>query len=66
MATGVALSPESSAMYDSRPIPPDYARVDVTWTNSDFEEGYSFIGGTLGLRVLWIKSDIGLDMPTPA
>ena len=30
MATGVALPPESDAMYDNKLIPPDYARVDVT------------------------------------
>ena len=32
---GVALPPERGAMYDGKPIPPDYARVDVTWTNYD-------------------------------
>ena len=74
MATGVPLPPESGAMYDGKPIPPDYAWVDVTWTNKDFdkdeidiptEEGYRFIGATIGMRVLWNKSDIVLDMPTP-
>jgi hypothetical protein len=30
---GVALPPESRSMYDNKPIPPEYARVDVTWTN---------------------------------
>jgi len=62
-------------MYDGKPIPPDYARVNVTWTNKDFdkdeidiptEEGYRFIGATIGMRMLWNKSDIILDMPTPA
>ena len=61
-------------MYDGKPIPPDYAMVDVTWTNLDFdedeiniptEEGYRFIGATLSMRVLWNKSNIVLDMPTP-
>ena len=42
------------------------------WTNPDFEEdeidiptkvGYRFIGITIGMRVLWNKSDIVLDMP---
>ena len=58
VATGVALLPESSTMYDGKTIPLDYAWVDVTWTNSDFEEdeidipteeGYSFIGATIGM-----------------
>jgi hypothetical protein len=71
---GVAQSPDSSAMYDGKPIPPDYARVDVTWTNKYFDEdeiniatkeGYRFIISTIGMRVLWNKSDIVLDMPTP-
>ena len=66
---------KSGAMYDGKPIPHDYARVDVTWTNKDFdddeidipiEEGYRFIGATLGMRVLWNKSDIVLEMPTLA
>ena len=74
MATGVALLPESGAMYNSKPIPPDYAWVDVTWTNKDFDEdkidipiedGYRFISAIIGMRVLWNKSDIVLDMPTP-
>ena len=75
MATGVALLPESGALYGGKPISPDYARVDVTWTNSEFdedeidiptEEGYRFIGATLSMRVLWNKSNIVLDMPTLA
>ena len=58
MATGVALPPDSGAMYNGKPILPDYTRVDVTWTNKDFdedeidiptEEGYSFIGATIGM-----------------
>ena len=75
VATGVALPPDSGAMYDGKPMQPDYAQVDVTWTNKDFdedeiniptEEGYRFINATIGMRVLWNKSDIVLDMPTPA
>ena len=62
-------------MYDGKPILPDYARVDVMWTYPDFnedeiniptKEGYRFIGATISLRVLWNKSYIVLDMPTPA
>jgi hypothetical protein len=25
-------------MYNNRPIPPDYARVDMSWTHDDFED----------------------------
>ena len=47
----------------------------MTWTNPDFDEdeidiptkeGYRFIGATIGMRVLWNKSDIVLDMLMPA
>ena len=38
MAQGVALPPKSGAMYDDKPISPDYARVDMTWMNLDFDE----------------------------
>ena len=70
----MALPLKSGTMYDGKPILPNYATVDMTWTNPDFdedeidiptEEGYRFIGATLGMRVLWNKSDIVLDMPTP-
>ena len=72
---GVALLLESSTMYDNEPITPDYARVDMMWTNPDFdkdeidiptEEGYMFISATSGMCMLCNKSDIVLDMPTPA
>ena len=75
VAMGVALPPKSGTMYDGKPMPPDYAWVDVAWTNKDFdedeidiptEEGYRFIGATIGMRVLWNKSDIVLDMLTTA
>ena len=74
MATGVAHPPKSGAMYDGKPILPYYAQVNVTWTNKDFdedeidiptEEGYRFIGATIGMHMLWNKSDIVLDMSTP-
>ena len=35
VARGVALPPESGSMYNNKRISPDYARVDVTWTNYD-------------------------------
>jgi hypothetical protein len=72
VATRVALPPDSGAMYNGKPIPPDYARVNVMWTNKDFDEdeidiptkeGYRFIGATIGMHVLWNRSDIVLDMP---
>ena len=75
VAMGVALPPESGTMYGGKPIPPDYARVNVSWTNSDFDEdeidnptleGFRFIGGILSMEVLWNRSDIILDMLTPA
>jgi hypothetical protein len=72
---GVALPPESDALYGGKLIPPDYARVDVTWTNTEFdddeiniptEEGSRFISATLGMCVLWNKGDIVLEVPMPA
>jgi hypothetical protein len=74
VAQGVALPPNSGAMYGDKPIPPNYARVDVTWMNLDFDEDeidiptkevYRFISSTISMRVLWNKSNIILDMPTP-
>ena len=55
------------AIYNGKPIPPDYALVDVAWTHNDYEEdeldfltedGVRFIGGTIGSRMLWNKVDI--------
>ena len=75
VATGVALPPKSRALYDGKPIPPDYARVDVMWTNKEFdedkidiptEEGRRFIGATLGMRMQWNKGDTILEVLTPA
>ena len=72
---GVALLPESDALYGGKPIPPDYARVDVTWSNTEFdedeidiptEERSRFIGATLGICMLWNKGDIVLEVLTPA
>ena len=74
VATRVALSPESGVMCDGKPILSEYAWVDITWTNKEFDEdemdiptedGYRFIGATIGMRMLWNKSNIVLDMPTP-
>jgi hypothetical protein len=61
-------------MYNNRPIPPDYARVNVTWTHDDYEEeeidfpteeGDKYIRGIISSCVLWNKEDIILDMLMP-
>ena len=75
VATGVALPPESGVMYGSKPISFDYARVDMTWTNSDYDkdeinfpttEGFRYMRGIVGIQVLWNKRFIILDVPTLA
>jgi hypothetical protein len=38
VAQGVALPLESGAMYNGRPISPDYAKADVVWTSPNFEQ----------------------------
>jgi hypothetical protein len=74
VAMGQVLPPKSNAMYNNRLIPPNYARVEVTWTHDDFEEeeidfptkeGARNIRGILGYIVLWNKKDIVLDMMMP-
>jgi hypothetical protein len=61
VATGAALPPESGALYNNKPIPPDYAMVTVTWTHNDYEEeeidiptkeGERYNRGILGMTVL--------------
>jgi hypothetical protein len=56
------------------PIPPDYTRVNVTWTHKDYdeeeidfptEEGDRYIKGVLSSCVLWNKEDIILEMSMP-
>ena len=75
VAQGMVQPHNPKAMYNGKPIPPDYALVDVAWTHNDYEEdeldfptedGVRLIGGTIGSRVLWNKADILLEMPTPA
>jgi hypothetical protein len=34
----VALPPDDEARYHGKPIPPDYALVDMASTNNDFDE----------------------------
>jgi hypothetical protein len=69
----VALPPERGALYGGKPIPPYYAKVDVTWTNIEFdedeiniptEEGNRSIDASLSMPVLWNKGDIDLEVPT--
>jgi hypothetical protein len=38
VAMGQVLPLESGAMYNNRLIPPDYARVEVTWTHDDYDD----------------------------
>jgi len=75
VAQGTVQPHNPKAMCYGKPIPPDYALVDVAWTHNDYEEdeldfstkdGVRFIGGTIGSCVLWNKADILLEMPTPA
>ena len=49
---GVALPPESGAMYGGKPIPTDYAQVDVTWTNSDYDKDEINFPTTEGFRYM--------------
>jgi hypothetical protein len=37
VAQGVALLPKSDATYNGKPIPLDYALVDVAWVNPYYE-----------------------------
>jgi hypothetical protein len=48
-------------MYDNRPISLDYAKVEVTWTNSEFDDdeiniptpkGIMYLRGVIGCEVL--------------
>ena len=73
LAQGIAFPPESGAMYN-KPIPPDYALVDVSWTRNDFEDEETDIPSELGERdirailgaiVLWNKEDIILELMMP-
>ena len=51
VAMGVALPPESGAMYDVKPIPPDYAWVNMTTTNKDFDKDEIDIPTERGVQV---------------
>jgi hypothetical protein len=71
----MALPPNSGALYNGRPILAEYARVEVAWTNADFDQeeidipmndGGRLLGSTLGLVVLWNKADIVLEMRMPS
>jgi hypothetical protein len=75
VAQAMALPPDSDALYDGRPILAEYARVEVAWMNTDFDQeeidiptddGGRLLDSTLGSVVLWNKADIVLEMPTPS
>jgi hypothetical protein len=50
MATGVARPPGSRSMYGNKPIPLEYARVDVAWTNADHDDDELDIPTPHGLK----------------
>jgi hypothetical protein len=61
VARGVALPPKSGSMYNNKPISPDYDRVDVMWTNLEFDddeidiptlEGIRYLRGVISSKVL--------------
>ena len=71
----VVLLPDNITTYANKPTPADYAMVVVAWTNTEFNEdeldiptkdGIRFIGRSIVSCVLWKKSDILMEMPTPA
>jgi hypothetical protein len=75
VAKAMALPPDSDALYNGRPILAKYARVEVAWTNVDFDQeeidiptddGGRLLSSTLGSVVLWNKANIVLEMPTPS
>jgi hypothetical protein len=75
VAHATVQPPNPKARYHGRPIPPEYAVVEVMWTHDhhdddelDFpnEEGDMTLGRVLGTRVLWNKANIVLDMLKPA
>jgi hypothetical protein len=58
---GEIKSPNPEARYHGKPIPPEYALVDVAWIANNFDsdeldyptkEGATTISGALGSRVL--------------
>jgi hypothetical protein len=50
VATGVARTPGSGSMYGNKSIPPEYARVDVAWTNPDRDDDELDIPTPHGLK----------------
>jgi len=74
VAQGEVQPPDPEARYKGKPIPPEYALLDVVWTDDMFDndeldyptEGGTTIGNALGCRVLWNKADIVLEMRKPA
>jgi hypothetical protein len=75
MAQGMVQPPNPEARYHGRPVPPEYALVEVGWTDDchdedelDFpnEDGDTTLGQALGTLVLWNKADIVFYTPKPA
>jgi hypothetical protein len=75
VAHGTVQPPNPKARYHGRPIPPEYAVVEVMWTHDhhdndelDFpnEEGDTTLGQALSTHVLWNKANIVLDLSKPA
>jgi hypothetical protein len=75
VAIGMVQPPNPKARFHGRPIPPDYALVEVVWTDNhhdedelDFanEEGDTTLGRALGTVVLWNKGDIVFYTPKVA
>jgi hypothetical protein len=71
----VVQPPNPKARYNSKPISPEYAMVEVAWThdhhdddelNFPNEEGDTTLGRAPDMHVLWNKADIVLKMMKPA
>ena len=75
VGAGQAHPPQSGAMFNGKPIPPDYCIVHVFWTKDEYDEetmDYPTVGGrrllrdSMGTDVLWNKADIVLELPKPS
>ena len=38
MAQGALVQPKSCALYNGKPILPDYCMVDMVWMNAEYEQ----------------------------
>ena len=75
MAEGLVQPPDPEARYHGKPIPNDYALVDMAWTADQCdgdeldiptEEGGTTLGHAIGSRVLWNKADFAFEERKPA